>query len=81
MTGPLLEDNPEVSLPLEFHDSEPLSLTVSELKLFFLVGLFSHFALTLTATEDGDDDADLLTKIELVLLMLPQAWAFPVQPL
>jgi hypothetical protein len=80
IAGKLLEDDPEVSLPLfEFHDSEPLSLTVSELKLFFLNGLFSHFALTLTATDDGD--ADLLTKIVLELLMVPQAWALPVQPL
>jgi hypothetical protein len=75
IAGTLLDDDPECS----FHDSDPLSLTVSELRLFFLNDLFSHFALTLTATGDGDDD--LLTKIVLVFLMVPQAWALPVQPL
>lgn len=62
---------------LEFHDeiSDPLSLTVSELKLFFLNVLPSHFTLGFGVV-DG-----LLANIVLALLMDPHAWALPVQPL
>jgi hypothetical protein len=71
----LLEPDEGASL-LEFHDSEPLSETVSELKLFFLNGLLSLlFALALTGA------VALLANTVFVLLIDPHAWAFPVQPL
>lgn len=60
----------------EFHDdeiSDPLSLTVSELKLFFLNVLPSLFTLGF--------GVGLLANTVLALLMDPHAWAFPVQPL
>lgn len=67
----------EASL-LEFHDdeiSDPLSLTVSELKLFFRNDFPSFFTLSFGAADDV-----LLAKV-LALLTEPHAWALPVQPL
>lgn len=75
--GAVIDVDVDESL-FEFHDdiSEPLSLTVSELKLFFLNVLPSLFTLGRGVVDDG-----LLTKTVLVLLMDPHAWALPVQPL
>ena len=60
---------------LEFHDeiSEPLSLTVSELKLFFLSDFPSLFTFGLGVVGGLSCVVGILTD--------PQAWALPVQPL